>query len=352
MFYRYEINDDILYLYLTMNYEFSRELGLNSSDKELKRRTKNFIKNNHINFNNGKIYLIVDGIVVKSFEINDEENIETLKENLYYSNDHYLVTIKLDNGAIIEMSLKDYLLGVLATNSVADLDIEVIKSLAVLFRTYAFKEMHENKIINATNNIAIYKPISYYKLSLATNYSKMFSLYEKAIDDTDCIFLTYNDYYILPFVHVANNGITLSDSRYPYLSSVNSLWDFSSPYFVETTKFSYEYLSKLFKFDIKKDTPIEILEVSPYGKLLKIKIGNNTFDGKRFINMLNLKSQYINIIVNTNDIAFITRGFGNFLGISLYGANCLASNGCDYLNILHYYFPKTKFKKYIKELSD
>ena len=50
MFYRYEVNKnkDTLFLYLTMNYEFSKELGLNSSDNELKRRTKNFIKNNNI----------------------------------------------------------------------------------------------------------------------------------------------------------------------------------------------------------------------------------------------------------------------------------------------------------------
>ena len=352
MFYRYEIKDNILYLYLTMNYEFSRELGLNSSDKELERRTKNFIKNNKIDFDSGKVYLIVDGIVVKSFLIKNDESIETLKENLYYSNNHYLVTVKLDSGAIIEMSLKDYLLGVLATNTIPNLDIEVIKALAVLFRTYAFMKMHEDHVIDTTNEMAMYKPISYYKLSFSFNYNEMVKLFEKAIDDTDCIFVTYKDYYILPFIHVANNGLTLKDSRYEYLDSVHSLWDFSSPYFVETNRFSFEYLSKLFKFNIDKDTDIEILELSPYGKLLKIKIGNNTYDGKKLINMLNLKSQYINIIINKDDISFITRGWGNFLGLSLYGANSLASNGCDYLNIISYYFPKIKFKKYIKELSD
>ena len=40
MFYKYEIKnngiEDILYLYLSLNYEFSRELVLNSKDSELK----------------------------------------------------------------------------------------------------------------------------------------------------------------------------------------------------------------------------------------------------------------------------------------------------------------------------
>ena len=352
MFYRYEVNKnkDTLFLYLTMNYEFSKELGLNSSDNELKRRTKNFIKNNNINFKSGKVFLVVDGVMVKTFNLDEDNEIEILKDDLYYSNDHYLVTLKLENNTIVEISLKDYLLGILATNTIPDLNIEVLKALAVLYRTYAFKCMHENKVIDAGDSFALYKPISYYKLSLAPNYNSMIKLYEKAIDDTNCIFITYKDYYILPFIHITNNGLTLKDSRYPYLEQVYSLWDYSSPYFVETKKIDYSKLSSLFKFNINKDTKINVLEKSPYGKLLKIKIGKNIIDGKRFSDILGLKSQYINIIINKDNICFISRGWGDFLGLSIYGSNELAFNGCSYSNILLYYFPNTRLKKYIKEL--
>ena len=54
MFYKYEIKsngeEDVLYLYLSLNYEFSRELILNSLDEDLTRRTINFIRNNKINY--------------------------------------------------------------------------------------------------------------------------------------------------------------------------------------------------------------------------------------------------------------------------------------------------------------
>ena len=88
MFYKYEVrnngNEDVLYLYLTMNYEFSKEIGFNSSDKELTRRTRNFVLNNGINYNGSKVYLVIDGIVVKSLDISRNNNvIEVLKENLY-----------------------------------------------------------------------------------------------------------------------------------------------------------------------------------------------------------------------------------------------------------------------------
>lgn len=356
MFYRYEIKnngiEDILYLYLTMNYEFSKELSRASDDTEIKRRTTNFIKNNGIDYAGEKVYLVIDGIIVKSFELNKEkEEIEVLEEHLYYSNDYYMVSVQLEDSSTIELSLKDYLLGVLATNMLPGLHKEVLKAMAILYRTYAFKEMSEYKIISAVNDFAVYKPISYYKISFAPDYNQVLETLEHAIDDTDCIFLSYENEYILPFIHISNNGTTLSDSRYPYLSMVASLWDFSSPFFVETTDFSYDYLSKVFKNHITKDTEFKVLELSPTGKVLKIKIGSITLDGKRLLELLHLKSQFINIIINTDSVSFITRGWGNFLGLSVFGANCLARNSCDYANILSYYFPKTKLRKYIKELS-
>ena len=64
---------------------------------------------------------------------------------------------------------------------------------------------------------------------------------------------------------------------------------------------------------------------------------------------LNLKSRAINIIVNKDYVRFICRGFGYFLGLSIFGANEIAKNGCDYANILKYYFPKVTLNRYIKE---
>ena len=51
MFYKYEIRhdkmEDVLYLYLTMNYEFGEEFSLHN-ETDLKRRTKNFIASHSI----------------------------------------------------------------------------------------------------------------------------------------------------------------------------------------------------------------------------------------------------------------------------------------------------------------
>lgn len=69
------------------------------------------------------------------------------------------------------------------------------------------------------------------------------------------------------------------------------------------------------------------------------------------MNLLHLKSQFLSIIINSQSINVITHGWGDALGLSLYGALKLAENGCSYANILNYYFPKVTICEYIKELS-
>ena len=355
MFYRYEIKnngvEDILYLYLTMNYEFSKELGSTSLDSELKRRTTNFIKNNGIPFQGDKIYLVIDDVIVKAFQIPKEEQVKKQKEEESYDDYDYMVTLQLEDSSMVEISLHEFLLGALATNMIPNLPLEVLKAMAILYRTYVFKQMSEYQVVPAVNDFFSYKPIDYYKIAFAPDYDKILVSLNEAIKQTNSMFVTYQKQYILPFIHISNFGHTLEDQRYPYLSSVSSLWDSSSPFYVDTVQFSYDFLSKIFRFIITKDTSFKITETSPYGKVLKLTIGDHSIDGKKFMNLLHLKSQFLSIILNVNTISIITRGWGDALGLSIFGACHLADNGCSYANILNYYFPKVQLCQYVKELS-
>lgn len=356
MFYKYEIKnngtEDVLYLYLSLTYEFSRELALESSDSELSRRTKNFIRNNGINYKGTKVYLVIDGIVVKSLDISNESNpIEILKESLYYSNEYYLVTVRMNNEAVIELPLKEYLLGVMATNIEMFCHSEVLKAICILYRTYVFNKMSNDKEISAFNDYAIYKQISYYKLVWANDYDKNVKQLEEAIKETDCLFLSYNDHYILPFIHFSNTGKTFSNKEYPYLSAVRSLWDLASPYYVDVKEYSYDTLSRILGVNIDNKAKFSILDIDERDYIKRLSINDIVFSGEEFRQLLGLKSLNLNIIINIDGIKIITKGFGNGYGLSIYGANELAKNGCSFSNILKYYFPGVKINKYIKELS-
>lgn len=351
MFYRYEIrkinNEEILYLFLTMSYEFSKELGEDEGELNLKKRCKSFIDNNSINFKGNKVNLVIDDIVVKTLDIKDiNDNIEFLEDNNHNFDNDTLITVILDNGISVEISLKEYLLGVLATNCLENLEEETLKSLCILYRTFAYRFIKEDKSINATNDLVIYRPITYYKLFWITEYNNIYNKLLTAITKTDKQFVSYEGEYILPFIHICNNGYTNVDDSYPYLQKVNSLWDMASPYYLNIEDFDFKTLEKKLGIKSKFIRDIKVLEMSDDNRIKSVKIGDKVFNTEELCEKLELNSNDITLIINKDYIRFITKGKGHGLGISQYGANELALNGCDYLQILKYYFPKCDIKKY------
>lgn len=355
MFYRYEIRnngkEDILYLYLTMSYEFSKELTHNSSDEDIKRRTLNFIRNNNIKFNGNKVYLVIDGVVVKTMNINNIGNVHDVKKSLIYSNDNYLIKLKLEDNSITELSLKEYLLGVLPNNLFPFVEDETLKAICILYRTYAYYMMKTKSYVEAYSKFAPYKSVNYYKMIWMNDFNFIKNRLNKIIDDTDSIFLSYKSQYILPFMHFSNTGKTLTNSKYPYLSSVNSLWDISSPYYVEINDIDYNYISKLLGININCNCNIKLIDVDNNNFIKKISFNDKVFTGEELKNMLGLKSLEIAFIFNKDYLKIITKGYGNSLGLSIYGSNELAKNNCSYLDIIKYYFPLVNICRYKKELS-
>ncbi len=352
MFYRYEIkkvnNEDVLYLYLTMAYEFSKELGVQASDQDLKRRTKNFIKNNHIQFHGKKAFLIIDGIIVKTIELNEEgDDIEIVHEKSDYSDENYLVTLELETHIIVEITLKEYLLGVLFANTSFQMELETLKALTVLYRTYALKEMHDNKKIMAINPYQIYRAPSYYKLIWIQDYNSTYQKLLEAIKSTDREFITYHNQYIIPFVHICSNGYTSSHKDYPYLEKRPSLWDYASPQFLKVIDYEYEKLEHIFQMKKEAIKNMEILSLTDNNRIQNIKIGSTTMDGNSFRKLLNLPSEDVTIIIDQKKIRFITRGCGMGYGLSQFGANEMAKSGSNYMEIIRYYYPKIMIKRFL-----
>ena len=346
MYYRYEIvnngKEDILYLYLNMKYEFSKEL-IGNDFKDLTRRTRNFINTNNIKFKGNKVYLIVDGIVVKTVDINNSYG--DIYPSVDYCPDNYIVNIELDDNSFCEMSLRDYLINQLLFYYSFSLHNDVLKAICILFNTYAYKMMASNNYIPFNDNFSSYDLIDEYKYN-NPNYENIFNNINSIIDEVSGLFITYNGEYILPFIHYSNNGYTLKNSNYPYLSSVKCLWDLASPKFIEYHDYNYNYLSSLLNVNITSKSDFKIIKDYVCKKII---IDNKTFGYEELKQLLNLNSSDIYVIVYSNYLRILTCGCGNFYGLSLYSANEIAKNGVSYNSILSYFFPKTKLYKYIKK---
>ena len=346
MFYHYEIKnngyEDILYLYLSLKYEFSKEFINNNL--ELGRRTNNFIQSNNIPYKGKKVYLVIDGITVKSVDISNYSNYNN--DNLY-SNNNYLINVVLEDKSLCEITLKEYLLSILFSYYDLNLEEEVLKAICVLFTTYIYKTIKEKNYILSNDSFSSYKSLIFYKEKYS-NYHDIYIKFSNIIDQVDCVFLKYNNKYILPFIHYSNNGKTISNSKYPYLSSVKSFWDYTSNLYINTSIFDFITLNNLLDTNITSSLDIKVYKS---GSSKRIIIKDKVFTFEEFRNILNLSSPYFNIILYKNYIKIINFGCGSFYGLSLYGSNEIAKEGGKYYQILKYYFPKVNIYKYVKRLS-
>ena len=333
MFTKYEIRnvlgEDILYLFFNQHYEFSNEF-----DSDLSLYSEQFIQMNHIPFHGHKIYYVVDGVVVKK---------SNYKHPFFYDPDHFILHIQLEDQSMIEVLLKEYLLSILFSYYRPELGDEVFKSICILFNTYAYKKMDEDGFIN--NDFHSYIPSSDYQKQY-NHYYDLVRRFSSIIDSVSCLFLAYDKEYILPFIHYCNGGKTVVNKKYPYLSSVKSLWDLASPDYLDIEDYDYETLSNLFQVKLESTSSVRVIN---QGHAIKMKY--KTFSIHEIKDLLHLRSNDISIIINQDGLRFITKGIGNALGLSIYGSSCIEKNGGNVYSILNYYYPKCTIYKNIKELS-
>ncbi len=340
MFYKYEIKnngiEDILYLHMSMKYDFSNELTL--EDNIINASSQKFIKTNNIKFKGNKICIVVDGKIIKCMFLNKEQP----KSNKLLV-DNYMVNIYINDKVLYEISLREYLISVMLEKFIDNIHEETLKAIVVLYNSFAFKMMDDNNCILGNNRFVKYRTNEYYKENFK-DFDKLLDKFNKIINEVDGVYLSYKNDYVLPFIHYSNNGNTHSNKNYPYLSSVRSLWDLASPHYIEIKDYTYNDINKIFNIDINHDCEFKVIN----DNYKKIKLGDNIFSIQEIKKMLNLKSSDIYIIVNNNYLRFITKGWGDAYGLSIFGANEIAKNDCKYHNILKYYFPKTTLLK--KEL--
>ena len=349
MFYRYEIkrqnNKDVLFLYLSMSEEEAVDFG-SRNKVTIEEKVKNFIKQNNIKYDSGPIYLVMNGIIVKSMELKDNHvNIEIIDEEGFYRNDRFMVKVKNDTETT-SMLLRDYLMGVLLTNVSYDYNIELLKAVAVLYRTYAYKQMGKIGYIKADDPLAPYKTISYYKLLWFHEFDLISKNIVNAIDATDSMFMTYNNLFIKPYIHNANNGSTDTLEHVDYLVKVPSLWDLTSNMYLNVNKYTIEKVAEMLDVNKKYIDNLRISELTEGGCIKKIEVGNRIFSGDEFREKLHLPSKDMTILIDDKYVTIVTRGWGHHLGLSLSGAHELTKIGCNYLQVLNYYFPTCKIKKY------
>lgn len=314
-----EKNEDVLYLYLSMNYEFAKDLD----DYNLDKLDHNWLVNQRIQFNGNKVVIFVDGIPTK---------VILLKDKVRNDKD-IILTLDTDD----KVSLDNFLLSVLFSNITMFLEKETLKAVTVLYRSEIMKLYKENKKMRKNNYHFSYVNLNYYKLLYPNTYRMYEKVFKEAIRETDGEYLVYDKAPIDAYIHLVSNGYTEKKDGVPYLKQVESFWDLAYPNYMNQRYFTIDELKKRLSIEEER-LDIEIKQLSSGNRILKLQVNDKVFDSLDLMARLDLPSADITILVLKNGFNFITRGIGSGYGLSLVGANALAKLDCNYKQILGYYF--------------
>lgn len=322
------------------------------------------------------ITVIFPIVILTTWNVNIKEvpkdNIIQNRENVIVDSEE--IDIKLydkSTDKVYQMDLEDYIKGVVAAEMPAEFETEALKAQAVAARTYAISRLLKFKegnpahpkapLCNTTHCQVWYSDDKLIELHSKDWHSKYWGKIESAVESTKGEVLLYDGKIITdPLFHSTSGGKTedselVFSTKKPYLRSVESPYEDRSPNLNARMKMKIDdFITKIKRkypsIDVTKETiatKIDLIEKSDSGRINKLRIDNLVISGRDLREALNLKSTNFKITISPKENILIidTKGSGHGVGMSQWGANGMAENGSNYIEILKHYYTGVEILK-------
>lgn len=260
------------------------------------------------------------------------------------------------DGKVYAMDLEDYVCRVVLGEMPAGFEEEALKAQAVAARTYALRclggsKHPEGAICTSYQCCQAYCEPEGYIRSGGTwaNTEKVFH----AVRQTAGEVLYYQDKLIMATYfssagNMTEDAVAVWGNAFPYLVSVESP-EGDDPFDGQTVTFTAEKFQSLLGVTLK-GKPSSWFGAVMYtvgGGVDKIRIGGTLYKGTEIRSKLGLRSTDFTVTTTDTEVTFTTNGNGHRVGMSQYGAQALAQEGEDYLQILYHYYTGTQIGQYI-----
>ena len=273
-------------------------------------------------------------------------------------------TVKVMNASsknITEISLEDYLLGVVACEMSASYHEEAIKAQIVAAHTLLehskltkSENLGDADISDSSATHQGYLTVDEQKEKWGENYDKNTEKIKKCIEEVKNLTIQYSNKPITAAFHAISNGRTENASDvwggdYPYLISVPSDGDKFSPSYITEAAFSCNDFKEIItqqgaKLSENSSEWVGEIKTTETGMVSEIKIGDKSFKGTDIRKYFSLKSSTFECEIKDDTVIFKVKGYGHGVGMSQYGANHMAQQGLNYKEILLHYYPNTEIK--------
>lgn len=281
------------------------------------------------------------------------------------------VTVRaLIGGEVREMTMDEYLQGVLRAEMPASFEIEALKAQAVAARTETCYKI-ENGPSENHPDADICDDINCCQAWLSAesaekNWGKSADEYAAkiatAVRGTDGMTILYDGEPIFAAFFSSAPGKTQNSgdvwvSQLPYLKSVSSPEDDAEVpnyYSVVTVgadefreKFLAEYPDAVFGDD--ESEWVKNVETGESGLVSSVDVGGVSVTGGKMRTIFGLRSACFTVETEADSIILHVTGYGHGVGMSQYGANVMAEQGKNYRQILTWYYTDVKIARYTPE---
>lgn len=275
-----------------------------------------------------------------------------IKSDALKDKDMVIKLLLTETGEVIELSLDDYIKGVLVGEVPATYEDEAIKAQAIVARTYTLYKLynssyaHENAdMCDDVNHCQAYKSKEYafkcWEDEAETKWNKI----ENAVKSTSDQVIKYKGNLINAFFHAHSGGMT-EDVKFvwgreeiPYLKSVesNEGYDYADRVVYTKNDFFDILKNKYQDFDVSLNN-YSIDEFTSSGRVDKMTICNKTLLGTEIRSLFGLRSTYFSLEEDGENMVFTTKGYGHGVGMSQEGANYMALQGKKCEDIIKHYY--------------
>lgn len=300
-----------------------------------------------------------------------ENNVESVaktvktvqKSTLAQSNSKKIKVYLSETKKISEISITEYLVGVILCEMDESYPDEALKAQAVAAHTLLIYRQNENseKDYDITDDYSVdqgYLTPEKRKKKYENQTENLEKRAEKLVKTVENEAIFYKNEPILAVYHDTSGGKTenakdIWGGDYPYLVSVESISDLLNPEYLSTVTYTkQEFLSRLKSLGgnlpESEENYIGKSSTTDSGTVKTVEIGKKSFSGQKIRDAFDLRSANFDIEYKEGKFVFTVRGFGHGVGMSQYGAKFMGEEGSNYKEILQWYYTGCQ----VKSISD
>lgn len=280
---------------------------------------------------------------------------EEKPDGAIYDEKNDLISVEdSETGEVVSMPFRDYIIGAAAGEMPAAYEYEALCAQALCSRTLAlylagyYADGGETAISTDPAKHQAYMSVEEMKEKWGDSFETYYKKLCKAVDEVSGYLVTYDGKAALTVFHAISPGVTeraenVWHGELPYLRGVESAWDKEAPGSSSSYTVGEEELCE--KLGVTKRDGEELFgefSRSEAGTVLSVQIGGKSFTGLEIRRALGLRSAVFTVSDSEKEYTFTVSGYGHGVGMSQYGANCLAKEGKTWREIIAYYYPGTQ----------